>query len=80
MNNKRNYGLYAVATAIAVVGALWLGLPLSTLALLALVMVCPLMMLFMMRGTHGSDGMQGGHEHHGTSPKDREPHDHKHSL
>ncbi|MGW0137489.1 DUF2933 domain-containing protein [Streptomyces calvus] len=56
MNNNKNYGLYAVALAIAFVGALALGVPLGTLALLAIVAVCPLMMFFMMRGMHG-----GGH-------------------
>ena len=55
--NNRNYGLYAVALAIVVVGALWLGVPVGTLALLGLLLVCPLMMVFMMRGMHG-----GGHE------------------
>ncbi|MFF8603123.1 DUF2933 domain-containing protein [Streptomyces sp. NPDC015232] len=56
MNNNKNYGLYAVALAIAFVGALALGVPVGTLALLAVVSVCPLMMFFMMRGMHG-----GGH-------------------
>ncbi|CAL9677882.1 hypothetical protein SUDANB105_08194 (plasmid) [Streptomyces sp. enrichment culture] len=55
MNNNRNYGLYAIAIAIAFVGALALGVPLGTLALLAVVAACPLMMFFMMRGTHGGD-------------------------
>jgi hypothetical protein len=54
--NTHKYGLHAVALAIVVVGALWLGLPLNTLAVLGLVLVCPLMMLFMMRGTHGGEG------------------------
>jgi len=51
----RNYGLYALAVAVLVVGALWLGLPVSTLGLLAIVLVCPLMMLFMMKGMHSGD-------------------------
>ncbi|WP_159047367.1 hypothetical protein [Streptomyces sp. XY332] len=37
MNTNRNYGLYALAAAIAFVGALALGVPLGTLAWLALV-------------------------------------------
>ncbi|WP_354637155.1 DUF2933 domain-containing protein [Kitasatospora camelliae] len=53
MRNNRNYGLYAIAVAIAVVGALALGVPVGTLALLGIVAVCPLMMFFMMRGMHG---------------------------
>jgi len=51
----RNYGFSALAVAILVVGALWLGLPVSTLGLLAIVLVCPLMMLFMMKGMHSGD-------------------------
>lgn len=70
---NRNYGLYAVALAIAVVGALWLGVPPSTLVVLALVLVCPLMMLFMMRGMHSGDG----HDQHDAKAGERsEPHDH----
>ncbi|MFE7811267.1 DUF2933 domain-containing protein [Streptomyces sp. NPDC057433] len=55
-NNNKDYGLYAVALAIAFVGALALGVPLGTLALLAVVAACPLMMFFMMRGMHGGHG------------------------
>jgi hypothetical protein len=44
--------------AVAVVGALWFGLSVSMIAAPGLVLVCPLMMLFMMRGMHG-----GGHGH-----------------
>ena len=75
--NSRNYGLYAVALAIAVVGALWLGLPVSTLALLGLVLVCPLMMFFMMRGMHGGGHDQHGADEHRHDPAGRtEPRDH----
>ncbi|MFD0374972.1 DUF2933 domain-containing protein [Streptomyces sp. NPDC127112] len=59
MNTNRNYGLYAIAAAIAFVGALALGVPLGTLAWLALVAACPLMMFFMMRGMHDSQGHDG---------------------
>ncbi|MFF1298416.1 MULTISPECIES: DUF2933 domain-containing protein [unclassified Streptomyces] len=76
MNNNRNYGLYAVAVAIAVVGALALGVPLGDLAFLLIVLACPLMMFFMMRGMHGG-GMHGRGSGHDDAPKDREPHDHK---
>jgi type III secretory pathway component EscV len=57
---RNNYGLYAIAGAIVVVGALWVGVPLGTLATLALILVCPLMMFFMMRGMHGGPGGHGG--------------------
>ena len=72
MNRKTNYGLYALAVAIAVVGALWLGVPAGTLTALGLVLICPLMMLFMMRA------MQNGgepHEKDAAAHRD-EPHDH----
>lgn len=71
MNKNPNYGLYAVAIAIAVVGALWLGLPIGTLALLGIVLACPLMMMFMMRGMHGGDD----HSEHGDSGHQHAPHD-----
>ncbi|MEU5894207.1 DUF2933 domain-containing protein [Streptomyces sp. NPDC047461] len=76
MNNTRNYGLYAVVVAIAVVGVLALGVPLGDLAFLLIVLACPLMMFFMMRGTHGGD-MHGRGPDHGDAPKDRASHDHK---
>ncbi|MGW6703852.1 DUF2933 domain-containing protein [Streptomyces sp. NPDC054956] len=73
MNTHRNCWLYALAAAIAFVGALAFGVPLGTLAWLALVAACPLMMLFMMRGMSDSGGhagpdsadkdQLGGHDH-----------------
>jgi hypothetical protein len=57
MGKNINYGLFALAIAIAVVGALWLGVSASTIAALGVVLVCPLMMMVMMRGMHG--GGQG---------------------
>ena len=65
----RNYGLYAIALAIVVIGALALGVPMNTLLVLGLVLVCPLMMLFMMRGMHGTN------EQHRHEANDRS-HDH----
>ncbi|GGM05916.1 hypothetical protein GCM10010129_56950 [Streptomyces fumigatiscleroticus] len=61
--NKRNYGLYALAAAIVVAAILIVGAPLQNLIWLALVVACPLMMFFMMRGMHGQD-MRGGHDQH----------------
>ena len=56
--------LYAVAVAIAFVGALAFGVPVSTLALFAAVLACPLMMMFMMGGHgHGSDHRSAGRAH-----------------
>ena len=53
MSRNVNFGLYAAAVAIAVVGALWVGVPVGALLLLAVALVCPLMMMFMMHGMHG---------------------------
>ncbi|WP_030843852.1 DUF2933 domain-containing protein [Streptomyces sp. NRRL F-4474] len=80
MNNTRNYGLYAVALAIAFVGALALGVPVGTLALLAVVAACPLMMFFMMRGMHGMDGMNGrpDDDHPADERDPLRKHDHQH--
>lgn len=55
-----NLGLYAVAAAIALVGALWLGVPAGTLAFVAIALICPLMMMLMMGGMmNGMNGMHG---------------------
>jgi hypothetical protein len=73
--NKHNYGKCAIAVAIVVVGALALGAPPATLVWLALVVACPLMMFFMMRGMH-DQGMHGGHGH---ADRDEDPlHKHDH--
>jgi hypothetical protein len=45
---------YAIALAILIVGLVFAGVPASTLFLALLVLVCPLMMLIMMGGMHGS--------------------------
>jgi cobalamin synthase len=69
----RNYGFYALAAAVLVVGALWLGLSIPTLGLLAIVLVCPLMMLIMMKGMHGGNDRT----RHGSGPSDENaPRDH----
>ena len=73
---NRNYGLYAVAAAIVVVGAIWAGLPLATLAL---ILVCPLMMFFMMRGMGGmhGDGKGDSNAEKASDPADQPvKHDH----
>ena len=72
MNKNPNFGLFAVAVAVAIVGAMWLGVPLETLALLAIVLACPLMMVFMMAGMHGGGhGDDSQHRH----PEEQGPHD-----
>ena len=64
----RNYGLYAIAIAVVVVGAIWAGLPMSTLAVFGFILVCPVMMFLMMRGM-GGGGMGGMH---GSGDRDRD--------
>ena len=64
---RQQWGLYAVALAILVVGLVWAGLPASTLLVAGLILACPLMMFVMMRGMHRGD--TSGHD---------EPHDHPH--
>jgi hypothetical protein len=65
-----NLGLYAVAAAIAVVGALWFGVPTGTLAFIGIALICPLMMMLMMGGMmHGMHG--GNSESSGTQSRDR---------
>ena len=76
MARNPNLGLYAVAAAIAVVGALWVGVPAGTLAVIAIALVCPVMMMLMMggmmHGMHGGDGAtQSGDHADDQHPQDR---------
>ena len=77
MTRNSNLGLYAVAAAILVVGVVALDVPLDSLALLGLVLVCPVMMIFMMRGmtsmTGGEDHTGHGCEHDPTRPRVERP-------
>jgi uncharacterized membrane protein YkgB len=68
--------LYAIALAVLIVGLAFSGVPLGTLLILPLILACPLMMFFMMRGMdHGdmnhdhdeSSGHEDLHDHHDTS-------------
>ena len=66
MNNNR-FPLYVVAIIVGGGLALWAGIsPLFLLVLLA----CPLMMVFMMRGMHGDahGGHGGSYSPHSTTP------------
>ena len=53
-------GLCVLVAAIFVVGALAFGLPASSRWTHALVAVCPLMMIVMMRGMHGGSSKDTG--------------------
>ena len=56
--------LYAVALAVLIVGLAFAGVPAGTLIVLPLILACPLMMFFMMRGTdHGTPRDQDDHAH-----------------
>ena len=57
---KRQYmPWYASALAAALIGAVAVGVPASTILLLLVVLACPVMMMFMMGGRHG-DGSDHG--------------------
>lgn len=58
---RQHIPLYAAALGILFVGALAVGVPLSTLLFLALALACPAMMFFMHGGGHGG---HGGHTSH----------------
>ncbi|UXY32305.1 DUF2933 domain-containing protein [Streptomyces sp. HUAS TT20] len=77
MNDKRNYGMYALAAAIVVVGALIVGASVESLVWLALVAACPLMMFFMMRSMHGQ-GTDSGHDQHRDDRHEGPLHKHDH--
>ena len=53
-------GLCILVAAIVVVGALAFGVPASSLWPLALVVACPLVMIFAMRGMHGGSSNDTG--------------------
>ena len=53
---RQPWGLYAIATAILVVGLIALGVPANTLLFAAFLLICPLMMILMMGGMHGGHG------------------------
>jgi multisubunit Na+/H+ antiporter MnhG subunit len=75
---RQQWGMYAVALAILVVGLVWAGVPASTLLVAGLVLVCPVMMFVMMRGMHGGDASghdtSHDHQHHGTADRTDDPH------
>jgi hypothetical protein len=73
---KRHLPFYVIA-AILLVGAIVFGVPTSSLWIVGLVVLCPLMMIFMMGGMHGGNGHgeQGGDGPGGVDlTKDHDPH------
>jgi hypothetical protein len=77
---RQQWGLYAVAVAILVVGLVWAGVPAGTLLIAGLVLACPLMMFIMMRGMHGqqSGGADQSAPLHGTPDRTDPPADDSH--
>lgn len=65
--------LYTIALAVLIVGLVYAGVPLGTLAVLPLILVCPLMMWFMMRGM-GRGGMNHDHDQPPTKREDSPEH------
>jgi hypothetical protein len=72
---RPQWGLYAVAFAILVVGLVWAGVPASTLLVAGLVLLCPLMMLVMMRGMHSHEP---GHDNRPAPPAAKSHGDQRH--
>ena len=74
---RQHLPYYAIAAAILIVGLAAFGVPVSNLLFLGVILVCPLMMLFMMRGMHGGDS----HEHGAQQPhadNEQQPYGHRH--
>jgi hypothetical protein len=67
---KQNASLYVLAAAILVVGLAFAGVPVTTLLIGLVVLVCPLSMVFMMSGMRGSHDESG---HQSGRPADKKP-------
>lgn len=71
---RQQLPLYAVALAVLIVGLAFAGVPTGTLLILPLILACPLMMMFMMRGMdHGTahpDSRDQKHTDPGSQPND----------
>lgn len=75
---KHHVPLYALAAAVLILVSVAFGVPTSTLFLVGFVLLCPLMMMFMMGGMHGSprSGTKDPDGHSNDGPED---HDHTQS-
>ena len=63
--NRNQFPTWVVAAAVVAVALAVVGVPLGALLPFAVLLACPLMMVFMMRGMHGGEGgCHGGHENH----------------
>lgn len=66
---RQHLPYYAIAAAILIVGLVAFGVPVSNLLVFGFILVCPLMMLFMMRGMHGGGG---GNDSDEINPQERD--------
>jgi hypothetical protein len=75
---RQHWDLYAVAIVILVSGLAWVEAPASTLLFAGLILVCPVMMIVMMRGMHSGDAFDhdASHDrrHHHTANRTDDPH------
>ena len=62
---RQPWGLYAMAAAVGIVGAIAFGVPAHVLLFAVLAVACP-MMLLMMGGMHDGRGEQGQAGEHGS--------------
>lgn len=68
---RREHLIYYAIALAALIGVLaWVGVPPNTILVGLLVLACPLMMLFMMRGGHGD----GHGSDRGERPRDTSGH------
>jgi hypothetical protein len=76
---KRQHLLFSgIAAAALIIGVAAFGVSPGTLAVLAVLALCPLMMIFMMGGMHGGGMDHGsqedkGHQHASTGPSTGRP-------
>lgn len=75
---RDNMPALVIGAAIVAGALIWAGVPLAGLALPLILLACPLMMVFMMRGMDHNGG-PGGHEGH-DSQQQQHPHPHPHET
>lgn len=69
---RQDLPLYALALAVLIVGLAFAGVPMGTLLVLPLVLACPLMMFFMMRGMDHGGAPRTYDDDHNSGPGQRD--------
>ena len=69
---RQHLPYYAIAAAILIVGLAALGVPVNSLTYVGFIIICPLMMLFMMRGMHGGGNGGDTHSKDDNAPRERD--------